>query len=195
MSLGQACFLPALAASVTASVLLVALCASPALATLPNCTTSAITGFAPAGMTISSVTDVPASPPTPEYCDVKGSIETHNNTAGFESQLPANWNSKYLQFGCGGFCGSINLPPSNEGLIKGYVTSATDDGHETTNGFDASWVLDSNGQDKLIDFAYRAVHTVSVAVKQLAENYYSGTISESYFSRTSVDAPTVGARA
>src|SRR5690242_13864773 len=52
---------------------------------------------------IDSSTDTkPAS--GPEYCDVKGMIapQTH-----FDLQLPvSSWQGRYLQNGCGGYCGS-----------------------------------------------------------------------------------------
>jgi len=58
-------------------------------------------------MTITSATDVPAAPPNPEYCDVKGAVARPekaqgSNSAGFESKLPANWNGKFIFNGVGG---------------------------------------------------------------------------------------------
>ncbi len=54
---------------------------------------------------IASSTDVPAAAGNPEYCDVKGMIapQTH-----FDLQLPVStWQGRYLQNGCGGYCGTV----------------------------------------------------------------------------------------
>jgi hypothetical protein len=60
---------------------------------------------------ISSATVVPASPgnattpPNPDYCNVQGMIapQTH-----FDLQLPlTTWPGRYLQNGCGGYCGTV----------------------------------------------------------------------------------------
>ena len=42
----------------------------------------------------------------PAYCQVQGYISPQ---VGFELRLPAsNWNGKFMEVGCGGWCGSIN---------------------------------------------------------------------------------------
>ena len=69
----------------------------PSLVTIPHFPTS-----------IDSATDVAAAGGNPEYCDVKGMIapQTH-----FEMKLPVStWQGRYLQNGCGGYCGIDHQP-------------------------------------------------------------------------------------
>ncbi len=140
------------------------------------------------------VQDVAASGTTPEYCAVTGSVVTNpatGKTANFLLELPANWNGKFLFSGCGGNCGAISTPPA-EALQHGYAAAATDDGHtaDAEGAFDGSWAVTAPGvpnADALADFYYRAVHTVTVAGKQLATNFYgqvtgaAQTLSRSYY--------------
>ena len=50
---------------------------------------------------------VPATAGTTEYCEVKGYVTPQIQ---FEVRLPTqNWNRRYLQVGCGGYCGSCTL--------------------------------------------------------------------------------------
>jgi len=57
-------------------------------------------------MTVTAATDTPAAGPNPEYCDVRGSVDTGGNQARFRIQLPVNWNGKLLFYGVGGTGGS-----------------------------------------------------------------------------------------
>ena len=138
--------------------------------------------------------DVVASAATPEYCAVTGSVVTNSasgKTANFLLELPANWNGKFLFSGCGGNCGIITQPAA-EALQHGYAAAATDDGHtaNATGNFDGSWAATAPGVldgDALADYYYRAVHTVTVAAKQLTADFYSQvagtvqTLARSYF--------------
>jgi feruloyl esterase len=84
---------------------------------------------------IASSTDVPAAKGNPEFCDVKGMIapQTH-----FDLQLPVStWQGRYLQNGCGGYCGSVGNQtfPSCDAQLGGDFAMATDDeGHVTAAG-------------------------------------------------------------
>jgi len=142
-------------------------------------------------MTITSATDVPAAPPNPEYCDVKGAVATSgegagSNSAGFESKLPANWNGKFIFNGVGGLAGafvsSANLVDQSLFLARGYATAITDTGHLNT---DPTWEIISAGEPntpKVIDYFFRAVHEVTLATKLLVKDYYhTTTIAHSYF--------------
>jgi len=179
----------------------------PAHATIPNCTSGYMTGVAGSvpGLTVGDiadlnallpataggVADVPAGffgPGSPEVCLVTGTVVTNpvtGKTANFAALLPAqsSWNGKFMFTGCGGNCGTAmsSLPSANI-LTKGYPVWATDDGHLAS---DAIWPTTSPGvldEDSVIDFAYRAVHTVVVLGKQFTLNYYgAGKLSYSYY--------------
>src|SRR5258708_35524107 len=142
-------------------------------------------------MTITSATDVPAAPPNPEYCDVKGAVATSGegagpNSAGFEARLPANWDGKFIFNGVGGLAGtfisSANLVDQSLFLARGYGTAITDTGHLNT---DPTWEIISAREPntpKVIDYFFRAVHEVTLATKLLVKDYYhTTTIAHSYF--------------
>ena len=115
-----------------------------------QCTVAALSSLGVRDITIVSATEVPAAPPNPSYCDVRGSVTTRGDgaadgSAGFEIKLPANWNDKFLFLGVGGLAGSLN-PEANgsdvaQSLIKGYATAITDTGHQAFV-LDGSWALE-----------------------------------------------------
>jgi feruloyl esterase len=105
-------------------------------------------------------------------------------------KLPEPWNHRLVFFGCGSNCGSVKDVAANpfdtqEALGLGYAVVNTDGGHEqdpTTP--DPTWVLLAPGvpnEPAIIDFFYRAVHQTAVAMKALAQDYYSGAIEHAYF--------------
>ena len=66
---------------------------------------------------------------------------TGDSHVNFEVWVPeSGWNLKYLQVGCGGFCGSVSYTSMGEPLRRGYAVAATDDGHQAS-GVDASWAV------------------------------------------------------
>jgi len=119
-----------------------------------------------------------ASAGSPQYCAVTGHINTY---IGFEILLPVDtWRQRYLQVGCGGLCGSINIaPPQTTGykpLADGdFVLAAEDDGH---SGNDTSWYR--NPQQR-VDFAYLSYHDVALVSKGLAAKFYGTAPRYSYF--------------
>lgn len=86
----------------TRIAVLVALVAFPLAADAQQpCTIPALSTLKVANLTISYAKQVPASPPNPEYCDIRGSVRTDGEgagpgSAGVEIKLPANWNRKFL---------------------------------------------------------------------------------------------------
>ena len=160
-------------------------------ASAAGCNPTSLNALGVPSMTITSATDVPAAPPNPEYCDVKGSVATSGEgaepgSANFEIVLPANWNQKFLFQGVGGLAGTLSSSanPADQLIFlqKGYATAITDTGHLIAN---PTWEYASPGtpdMPKIIDYFYRAVHDVTLAAKQLVKNYYgANTIRRSYF--------------
>ena len=119
-----------------------------------------------------------ASPGAPRYCAVTGHINTY---IGFEILLPiSTWRQRYLQVGCGGLCGSINIDPPQTTAYKpiadgDFVLAAEDDGH---SGNSNGWY--SNAQQR-VDFAYLSYHDVANVAKGLAEQFYGTAPRYSYF--------------
>lgn len=120
--------------------------------------------------------------PNAPYCDVKGYVE---KSVQFEVKLPSKtWTQRYVQLGCGGLCGNLNVQPvdnskacapSNKGEL---VLASTDMGHKGQN--DGSWAA-QDSQLK-VDFAYRGVHTTALAAKAIIKAFYGQDPKFSYFS-------------
>ena len=121
------------------------------------------------------------------FCRVVGvATPTADSHIGFEIWLPpaSSWNGKYQQEGSGGSSGSIGQGSMVEPLEAGYATLATDNGHVTpadapNGGSDNSWAL--GHPEKMVDFAWRAVHVSSVAAKDVIEKFYGRKAAEAYF--------------
>ncbi len=138
-------------------------------------------GLATRGARISSATVVPANSTTgaPEYCDVRGAIVRNDELNGFDINfrvnLPTSWNEKTVQFGGGGYNGSVpaatgNAPGAAPGtvapLARGYATFASDSGHV---GGNAAFAL---SDEALINFGYAQMKkTRDVAVQLMIRRY------------------------
>src|SRR5580700_3462856 len=61
-----------------------------------------LSGVEDAPTQITRAAIVPSSADHPAYCRVEGYIEPN---VGFEMWLPTGWNRKFLEIGCGGYCG------------------------------------------------------------------------------------------
>ena len=120
-----------------------------------------------------SVTDLPP------FCRVVAQITpTADSEIGAEIWLPlTRWNDKLLAVGSGGWGGDISYTELAEGLRRGYTAGATDDGHR---GAGASFVL--GHPQKLIDFAYRAEHEMTLEAKRLIQALYGHLPAHSYWS-------------
>ena len=91
-----------------------------------------------------------------------------------EVWLPAGraWNGKFLQVGNGGFAGQIPYRLMGLGLAHGYAVAGTDDGHQSSDGTDASWAL--GHPEKLVDFGWRAVKVTTDVAQALLSAYGPG---------------------
>jgi hypothetical protein len=118
--------------------------------------------------------------PKGNFCQVTGTIAPR---IGFEVYLPAeHWTQRFLQTGCGGLCGNININVGNAqsctpALNGEFVVSSNDMGHSGSM-MDASWAADPQ---KRIDFAYRANHLTALATKAIIQRYYGKPAAFSYF--------------
>jgi pimeloyl-ACP methyl ester carboxylesterase len=115
------------------------------------------------------------------FCRVAGTVKpTAESDIQFELWLPprADWNSRFEGVGNGSLRGAIEYQRLMQALVRGYATVSTDNGHQSS-GFDVSWAL--GRPERVIDFGYRAQHTVTQAAKALTRRYYGRAPQHSYF--------------
>jgi feruloyl esterase len=104
---------------------------------------------------------------------------TSDSHINFEVWVPdPGWNLKYLQVGCGGFCGSISYGNMGEPLRRGYAVAGTDDGHQGS-GVDASWAV--GHPEKVVDFGYRSLKETTDVAKDIIMAFESSGARRSYF--------------
>ena len=80
--------------------------------------------------------------------------------------------------------GAISAGAMLEALKAGYATMSTDNGHitdttQTNGGSEQTWAL--GHPEKMLDFAFRAMHVSTVAAKQVVRSFYGHTAVRSYF--------------
>ena len=116
----------------------------------------------------------------PAFCRVAGSIKPSGDSdIRFELWLPEqNWNGKFMQTGNGGAAGSIVHDSLAEPLARGYAVANTDTGHQGGMG-DFAWAADH--PEKLADYAYRAVHELTVVGKAVTAARYGKEPAKSYW--------------
>lgn len=114
----------------------------------------------------------------PAFCRVAVTLSpTSDSEIRSEVWMPANgWNNKLLAVGNGAWAGSISYNAMGPAVAAGYAVTSTDTGH---SGGSATFVVDH--PEKVIDFAYRAVHETVVAAKAVTAAYYGGSPQLSYF--------------
>jgi feruloyl esterase len=116
----------------------------------------------------------------PAFCRVVAVAKpTSDSEIKFEVWLPeTNWNGRFEGTGNGGWWGVIIYSALAEGLSRGFAVANTDTGH-TSGVMDASWAL--GHPEKVVDFAYRAVHEMTVQGKAIVAAYYGKDPSYSYW--------------
>jgi feruloyl esterase len=110
------------------------------------------------------------------HCRVVAVIRpTSDSEIGMELWLPiTQWNGKFQMVGNGGWAGRPLTPFG--ALNEGYATAWTDTGHTESSG---AFAL--GHPEKVVDFAYRAVHETAVKSKAIIAAYYGQSPALSYF--------------
>jgi feruloyl esterase len=94
------------------------------------------------------------------------------------------WNGKFQAVGNGGWAGWIqglgsqggSTPPMVAALRLGYAAAGNDTGHQESNG-----VFTLDHPEKVVDFAYRAMHEMTVQSKALIKAFYDQGPRLSYY--------------
>jgi feruloyl esterase len=98
-----------------------------------------------------------------------------------EVWLPqSGWNRKLQVSGNGGLGGVIPYRALAASVAAGYAAAATDTGHVGDN---ADFV--ATHPQKLVDFAYRAIHEMTVAAKTVSTARYGARPARAYFTACS----------
>jgi Tannase and feruloyl esterase len=123
---------------------------------------------------------VPASGDLPEYCHVTGQILPE---VRFELSLPASWNNRFYMFGNGGYAGE-SLSTQGRGATRNTALKARFAVAQTNTGHDAAiepFGTFAVNRQKLLDYAFRAVHVTAETSKRIIREYYGAAPARSYF--------------
>jgi tannase/feruloyl esterase len=114
----------------------------------------------------------------PAFCRVEATLKPSSDSEiKVEVWLPSSgWNGKFQSVGNGGWAGVISYPALGEAVRRRYATASTDTGHVGGNGKFAP-----GHPEKLIDFAYRSEHEMTVKGKALTEAFYGNAPKYSYW--------------
>ena len=114
----------------------------------------------------------------PAFCRIAAAVKPSSDSdINMEVWLPvAGWNGKFEGVGNGGFAGRIFYDDMAAALNRGYATAATDTGHVGNNG---AWA--PRHPERVVDFAYRAIHEMTVRAQAIVRAYYGRGPRVSYF--------------
>ena len=148
---------------------------------LANTTMTLARSVAAGGFTLPVVDQAEASgrfSHLPAFCRIAATLKPSSDSdIKIEVWLPVSgWNGKLQAVGNGGWAGSISYPAMGRALAQGYATSSTDTGHTGASG---SFAL--GHPEKLIDFAYRAPHEMTVTAKAAIGAFYGNAPKLSYW--------------
>jgi len=117
----------------------------------------------------------------PDHCEVRARALPE---ISIEARLPLDWNGKYYQAGCGGFCGILGRADASggwvnamrPGLERGYATATSDSGHHGLSVVDAAWA-DANPHAER-DWGWRSIGETHRVAQALIGAFYGGAQSE-----------------
>ena len=116
----------------------------------------------------------------PAFCRVAMTLTPSSDSdIKVEVWLPVSgWNGKFEGVGNGGWAGSIGYGALAEGVRRGYATASTDTGHQSDVS-SASFAL--GHPEKVVDFAWRSIHEMTVKGKSVTKDFYAQPPKYSYF--------------
>ena len=160
-----------------------ATCESLSEISLPNTTITMAALVAPGALNLPDGQQTPAAANLSAFCRVTATLTpTSDSDIKIEVWMPeVGWNGKFHSAGGAAgrnsaVGGSINYRPMMTALGTGYATAGTDNGH---TGATLSFAPEH--PEKLIDFAYRAVHEMTVQGKAIIAEYYGNGPDYSYW--------------
>jgi feruloyl esterase len=113
----------------------------------------------------------------PPHCRIAAVLTPRaDSRIEMEVWMPVEWNGKFLALGNGGWAGSISFSAMATGLAAGYAVASNDTGH---TGGSAAFAV--GHREKVVDFAWRAMHEMTVIAKAVIETFYERAPSLSYY--------------
>ena len=115
------------------------------------------------------------------FCDVQG---VQPPQLQFDLKLPVStWTGRYVQAGCGGYCGSVGSVAPQAATNCPAVTGnelalATDNEGHTGSGFNALFGWDPGMR---VSYAYSSEHDLDLAARAIIRAYYGQGPAYSYF--------------
>jgi feruloyl esterase len=117
-------------------------------------------------------------PKLPAFCRVDATLKpSPDSDIRIEVWLPAEgWNGKLVEGGNGAYGSTFSYGVMAQALQAGYAATSSNTGHD---GNSAAFVM--GHPEKLIDWAYRAVHENAVAAKAIVRAHYGNPSKQAYF--------------
>ena len=114
----------------------------------------------------------------PAFCRIAATLKPSSDSEiNIEVWMPAmGWNGKLQSVGNGAWAGTISYPALATALAAGYAAASTDTGHEGNN---PNFIPDH--PEKVVDFAYGAVHEMTAKSKAILAAYYGDGPQYSYW--------------
>lgn len=134
---------------------------------------------------VTSTRVMPAADGKPAYCELRA---TARPAISIEVRLPLeDWNGKYYQVGCGGFCGILGRADKGDGFInamgpglaKGYATATSDSGHHGLSVVDAGWAYNNPHAER--DWGWRSIGETQRVARNAIKAFYGKGASQNYF--------------
>lgn len=129
---------------------------------------------------IRSATNAHAAPGAdslPAFCRIQALAHpVPDSDIEFEVWIPETWNGKFQGVGNGGYSGSIAYSAMVRALKNGYATASHNTGHNGDN-----LKFGQGHPEKVIDYAYRAVHVMTENSKLLIRTHTGHFADKSYF--------------
>jgi feruloyl esterase len=122
----------------------------------------------------------------PSFCEVSvvRTSPPATNQVHIEVWLPLDtWNDRFQGVGGGGYVSGISWSALATALRDGYSTASTDTGHPASEVNGSFALKPGGGLDwtAITDFAYRAIHEMTVVGKQVTGVFYGSNAEYTYF--------------
>ncbi|KAJ7073308.1 tannase and feruloyl esterase [Mycena belliarum] len=110
-------------------------------------------------------------------CRVQFVVNTTSTSSVYgEAWLPDTWYGRFLTTGNGGLGGCPQYSRLNYGSSMHFATVGTDNGHDGNTGLPFL-----HHPEVINDFAFRAIHVVTVVGKQIVAAHYGAPAAKAYY--------------